>query len=358
MPYEMEDIHMSSVVDIRVVGVGGGGNNAINRMIESGLQGARFISVNTDAQALNETLAENKVQIGEKITGGLGAGASPAIGQKAAEESRDDLYKMVEGCDLLFITAGMGGGTGSGASHVIAKIARELNILTIAVVTKPFEFEGKVRKVNTDLGIQLLREYVDALVVIPNEKLLSIADKSTTFMQALKLADDVLSQGVRGICELISVNGIWNLDFADVKTVVKDAGMAHMGVGSASGEDKEIKAINEAILSPLLETRIDGATGIIINFTGGEDMSLHEISRAAEIAREVADPDANVIYGTVIDPTLEDTMKVTIIATGFNMKMNASVIEKEIASDQGQLVEDTQSEDEKKVDFDLPSFLK
>lgn len=320
MPFEIDDsMHMHNFADIRVIGVGGGGNNAINRMIEGGLQGVRFIAANTDAQALNETLAENRIQMGEKTTGGLGAGANPEIGQKSAEESKDALYSAIEGADLLFITAGMGGGTGTGASHVIAKIARELNILTIAVVTRPFAFEGKVRETNSELGIQLLREYVDALVVIPNEKLLGLADKNTTFTQALKLADDVLSQGVRGICDLIGITGIVNLDFSDVKAIMKDAGMAHMGVGYGTGEDKAIKAVNEAIKSPLLETSIDGATGVLINITGGEDMSLFEINKAAEVAREAADPDANVIFGAAIDPSLVDSVKITIIATGFNI---------------------------------------
>ena len=320
MPYEMEDIHMGNFADIRVIGVGGGGNNAVNRMIEGGLQGVRFVAVNTDAQALSESLSENKVQIGERTTGGLGAGANPQVGQESAEESTDDLKKIVEGADLLFITAGMGGGTGTGASHVIAKIAKELGILTIAVVTRPFAFEGKVRASNSDLGIRLLREHVDALVVIPNEKLLTLADKNTTFKDALKLADDVLSQGVRGICDLIGITGIVNLDFSDVKTIMKDAGMAHMGVGYGTGEDKAVEAVTEAVKSPLLETSIKGATGVIINITGGEDLSLFEINKAAEIAREEADPDANVIFGAAIDPSLEDSVKITIIATGFNMK--------------------------------------
>ncbi|MCO8193159.1 MULTISPECIES: cell division protein FtsZ [Anaerofustis] len=359
MPYEMEDIHMGNFADIRVIGVGGGGNNAVNRMIEGGLQGVRFVAVNTDAQALSESLSENKVQIGERTTGGLGAGANPQVGQESAEESTDDLKKIVEGADLLFITAGMGGGTGTGASHVIAKIAKDLGILTIAVVTRPFAFEGKVRASNSDLGIRLLREHVDALVVIPNEKLLTLADKNTTFKDALKLADDVLSQGVRGICDLIGITGIVNLDFSDVKTIMKDAGMAHMGVGYGTGEDKAVEAVTEAVKSPLLETSIKGATGVIINITGGEDLSLFEINKAAEIAREEADPDANVIFGAAIDPSLEDSVKITIIATGFNMKAKNGQLVDIVEEDKDDDKEQPVKKKESKNDWgDIPDFLK
>lgn len=364
MPYEMEDIHMGNFADIRVIGVGGGGNNAVNRMIESGLQGVRFVAVNTDAQALSESLSENKVQIGDRTTGGLGAGANPQVGQESAEESKEALQTIVEGADLLFITAGMGGGTGTGASHVIAKIAKELGILTIAVVTRPFSFEGKVRSSNSDLGIRLLREQVDALVVIPNEKLLGLADKNMTFKEALKLADDVLSQGVRGICDLIGITGLVNLDFSDVKTIMKDAGMAHMGVGYGTGEDKALQAVTEAIQSPLLETSIDGATGVIINITGGEDLSLFEINKAAEVAREQADPDANVIFGAAIDPSLEDTIKITIIATGFNMERRAEV-DAMVEEVKGNAPSNTKEEEKVSKEDDgytdwgnIPSFLR
>ena len=319
MPYEMEEVHMENLADIRVIGVGGGGNNAINRMIESGLQDVRFVAVNTDAQSLKESLSENRVQIGERTTGGLGAGANPQVGQESAEESIEDLKKVIEGADLVFVTAGMGGGTGTGAAHVIAKIAKECGVLTVGVVTKPFDFEGNVRKANSELGISLLREYVDALVVIPNQKLLALADKNTTFKEALKMADEVLSQGVRGICELISSTGIINCDFADVRTIIKDAGMAHMGVGYGTGEDKTVDAINEAISSPLLETSIKGATGVIMNITSSEDIDLVEINTAVEIAREQMDPDVNFIFGAATDPNMEDSIKITILATGFNM---------------------------------------
>ena len=318
MSYEY-DIPLQSFADIRVVGVGGGGNNAVNRMIESSLQGVQFYSINTDNQALAVSLADSKIQIGSKTTNGRGAGADPTIGQRSAEESKDEIKKMIEGADLLFITAGMGGGTGTGASHVIAKIAKEMDVLTIGVVTRPFAFEGKVRGSNSDLGIQLLKEYVDALVVIPNDKLLQLADKHTTFKEALSLADDVLLQGVKGIADLITNPGIVNLDFADVKTIMKDAGMAHMGVGVGSGEDKAVAAAKAAIESPLLETSIDGATGVLINMVGGEDMGMLEVQQAAEIAREAAHPDANVIFGATIDPSYVDQFKITIIATGFNV---------------------------------------
>lgn len=350
MPYQIDDLHMHNFADIRVMGVGGGGNNALNRMIEDGIQGVRFIAVNTDAQALAKSLAEDKLQIGEKITNGLGAGANPEIGQKAAEESREMLLSAIEGADLLFITAGMGGGTGTGASHVIAQIARELGILTVAVVTRPFQFEGKVRAANSDLGIQLLREHVDALVLIPNEKLLELADKNLSFTAALSMADDVLAQGVRGICDLIGVTGLINLDFADVKSVIKDAGMAHMGVGVGTGEDKAVMAVNEAIKSPLLETNIEGATGVILNVTGGEDMSMIEISKAADIVRDVADPDVNLIFGASIDSSLEDSIKVTVIATGFNMK-EPKVIKVEEQIQQAK-------QDKSSQGFKLPDFLK
>lgn len=364
MPYEMEDIHMGNFADIRVIGVGGGGNNAVNRMIEGGLQGVRFVAVNTDAQALSESLSENKVQIGEKTTGGLGAGANPQVGQESAEENAEELRKIVEGADLVFITAGMGGGTGTGASHVIAKVAKELGVLTIAVVTRPFSFEGRVRASNSDLGIRLLREQVDALVVIPNEKLIGMADKNTSFVEAFRMADEVLSQGVRGICDLIGTTGLINLDFSDVKTIVKDAGMCHMGVGFGTGDDKATNAVKEAIQSPLLETSIKGATGVIINIIGDENLSLFEINEAASIAREEADPDANVIFGASIDPSLQDSVKITIIATGFNMKTkDGTPVEVRTSEKQAnQSVSEQQAEPAAKLededDWVVPDFLK
>lgn len=311
------DGNNDNLARIRVLGVGGGGNNAINRMIEAGLKGVDFISVNTDYQALALTLAEKRLQIGEKTTGGLGAGGNPEVGQKSAEESRDAIAEVIQETDLLFITAGMGGGTGSGAAPIIAKIARELGILTIGVVTKPFSFEGKVRMRNAQIACDFLQENVDALVTIPNDRLLRIADKNTSLREAFRLADDVLLQGVRSISDLISMPGLVSLDFADVKAIMEDAGLAHMGVGRASGENRAEVAVKEAILSPLLETEIDGATGVLLNITAGEDLSLFEVDQAATIAREASDEDANVIFGATIDETLGDEIQITVIATGF-----------------------------------------
>ncbi|MEG1432075.1 MAG: cell division protein FtsZ [Eubacterium sp.] len=311
------DNYSSNFAKIRVVGVGGGGNNAVNRMIEAGLKGVDFVSINTDNQALALTLAEKRLQIGEKTTGGLGAGGNPEMGQKSAEESRDAIAEIIEGTDLLFVTAGMGGGTGSGAAPIIARVAKEMGILTIGVVTKPFSFEGKVRMRNAQIASDFMQDSVDALVTIPNDRLLRMADKSTSLREAFKLADDVLLQGVRSISDLISMPGLVSLDFADVKTIMQDAGLAHMGVGRASGENRAEEAAKEAILSPLLETEIDGATGVLLNITAGEDLSLFEVDKAATIAREASDEDANVIFGATIDESLGDEIQITVIATGF-----------------------------------------
>jgi cell division protein FtsZ len=317
MPYEM-DMLVETFADIRVMGVGGGGNNAVNRMIEEGIEGVTFIAVNTNKSDLALSLAETKIQIGEVTTNGLGAGANPEVGQRSADESKEALIESIKGADLLFITAGMGGGTGTGASHVIANMAKELGILTIGVVTKPFGFEGKVRLTNAELGIRLLTPQVDSLVTIPNDRLLKIADNKTSLKDAFRIADSVLVQGVKGISDLITKPGLVSLDFADVKTIMKDAGMAHMGMGYATGENKASDAANQAIQSPLLETKIDGATGLLINITGGNDMTLFDVEKAAQIAKDSADPDANVIFGATIDQNMEDEIKITIIATGFN----------------------------------------
>lgn len=311
------DGYNSNFARIRVVGVGGGGNNAVNRMIESGLKGVDFIAMNTDNQALALTLSEKRLQIGEKTTSGLGCGGNPEIGQKSAEESREAIQELIQDTDLLFITAGMGGGTGSGAAPIIAKIARELGILTIGVVTKPFSFEGKVRMRNAQIASGFLQDNVDALVTIPNDRLLKMADKSTSLRDAFKLADDVLLQGVKSISDLIAMPGLVSLDFADVRTIMQDAGLAHMGVGNGTGENRAEDAAREAILSPLLETAIDGATGVLLNITAGEDLSLFEVDQAATIAREASDEDANVIFGATIDESLGDSIQVTVIATGF-----------------------------------------
>lgn len=303
---------------IKVVGVGGAGNNAVNRMIEANVQGVQFYAVNTDNQDLNHSLAEYKLKIGEKTTQGLGAGANPELGEKSAEENIEQIREMLSGADLVFITAGMGGGTGTGASHVIARAAREMDLLVVGVVTKPFSFEGKVRKTNAELGIELLKEHVDALVVIPNDKLMQLASKGTTFKEALRMADEVLLMGVKGITDLISTPALINLDFADFKAIVKNAGLAHMGMGSAKGEDKSQVAAQNAIKSPLLETDITGATGVLINITGGENLTLFEISDIAEIVRAEAHPDANIIFGAAFDKDMDDEIRVTVVATGFD----------------------------------------
>lgn len=343
------DGNYDNFAKIRVIGIGGGGNNAINRMIEAGMKGVDFIAVNTDKQALALALAEKKLQIGEKITQGLGSGGNPEIGQKAAEESRDAVADIIKDTDLLFLTAGMGGGTGSGAAPIIAKIAKDMGILTIGVVTKPFSFEGRVRMRNAQIASEFLQENVDSLVTIPNDRLLRMADKSTTLKDAFKLADDVLLQGVKSISDLISMPGLISLDFADVKTIMKDTGLAHMGVGRGSGENRAEDAAKQAILSPLLETEISGATGVLLNITAGEDLSLFEVDRAASIAREASDPDANVIFGATIDESMGDEIKITIIATGF-----LSGVEKEKKAVIKKVVKSASSS---AGEFSIPDFL-
>ncbi len=302
---------------IRVIGVGGAGNNAVNRMIEAGITSAEYIAVNTDAQILACNRAPHKIQIGAERTKGLGAGADPETGREAAEESKDALSNAIEGTDLLFITAGMGGGTGTGAAPVIAKIAKDKKILTVAVVMKPFEFEGKRRMDNAVKGIDNLRKYVDTLVIIPNEKISEVAPKNASMTDALRIADDVLAQGIRGIADLIVVPSLINLDFADVRTILKDKGMAHMGVGGAKGENRIIEAVRSAVNSPLLDTTIEGATSVIINVMGGPDLTLAEAKKAAELIHGVVDYSANIIFGTCIDEGIQDEIQVTIIATGF-----------------------------------------
>ena len=302
---------------IKVVGCGGAGNNAVNRMVEYGLRGVEFVSINTDRQALSQSKAENKIQIGEKLTKGLGAGAKPEIGKAAADESKDEISKMLKGSDLVFITAGMGGGTGTGAAPIVARIAREMNILTVGIVTKPFGFEGKRRMDQAEVGIESLREFVDSLIVIPNERLKQVTDERITLSNAFSIADDVLRRGVQSISELISVPQFINLDFADVTAVMKDAGNAHMGVGSATGKDKAVLAAKAAISSPLLETSIEGATGILICITASPDIGLEDVDIASQMVANEAHPDANIIWGAALDPSLEDEMRVTIVATGF-----------------------------------------
>ena len=312
------EVNEQSNAQIKVIGVGGGGCNAVNRMIESGLKGVNFLAINTDKQALTTSMAETKLQIGEKLTKGLGAGANPEIGQKAAEENIEDLTKFIQGADMVFITAGMGGGTGTGAAPIIAKAAKDMGILTIGVVTKPFKFEGRKRRVHAEQGITYLKKYVDSLVVIPNDKLLQVADKSTSMLQAFSLADEVLKQGVQGISDLIADSGLINLDFADVKTVMSDRGIAHMGVGRGKGEDKVAQAVKGAIESPLLETTITGAKAILLNITGGYDLGMLEVNDIADSIEDAADDDVILIFGTSIDETMQDEVMVTVIATGFD----------------------------------------
>src|SRR5688572_22464456 len=303
---------------IRVIGIGGGGSNAVNRMIRAELMGVEFISVNTDAQALLQSDAPHKIRIGDKITRGLGAGGDPGIGQRAAEEDAEKIYEALKDSDMVFLTAGMGGGTGSGAAPVIAEIARDLGALTIGVVTKPFAFEGARRRLNAEKASEALRDKVDTLITIPNDRLKDVAQKDTSVVDAFRIVDDVLRQGVQGISDLITVPGLINLDFADVRTVMKEAGSALMGIGRASGEGRAAKAAQDAIASPLLEVNIAGAQGVLFNITGGPSLGLFEIDEAAEIIRQTADPEANIIFGTVIDERMGDEMSITVIATGFD----------------------------------------
>jgi len=310
------DFEKDSYAKIKVVGVGGGGNNAVNRMITTDLQGVDFVAINTDMQALKASEAEQTIQIGEKLTRGLGAGANPDVGRQAAEESRQQIMESIEGADMVFITAGMGGGTGTGAAPIVAGIAREMGILTVAVVTKPFTFEGSRRMRFASSGIETLKENVDTLVTIPNDRLLDIVERNTTMMEAFGIADEVLHSGIKGISDLIVVPGMINLDFADVKTIMENQGVAHMGIGSASGENRAIEAVRKAIESPLLETTIDGVTGVLLNITG-DQLSLMEVNQAADLVQQSASPDANIIFGAAEDSNLNGEIKVTIIATGY-----------------------------------------
>lgn len=302
---------------IKVVGVGGGGNNAVDRMIEQNMNGVEFVAINTDIQDLSKSKSQTKVQIGEKLTRGLGAGGNPEVGQKSAEETKEEIQKTLNGADMVFITCGMGGGTGTGAAPKIAEISKSLGILTVGVVTKPFNFEGKKRMSNADRGISELKKFVDTLVVIPNQKLLTIIDKKTSMQDAFKKADEVLRQGVQGIADLISKQGVINLDFADVKTIMANKGIAHMGIGQGKGEDKCEEAAKAAIQSPLLETKIDGAKSVLINFTGDESLGLLEVDEAANLIREAVDSEAEIIVGSTINDSLKDEVIVTVIATGF-----------------------------------------
>jgi len=345
---------------IRVIGVGGGGNNAVDRMIEDGVEGIDFISVNTDAQALDRSQADTRIQLGEKLTAGLGAGGQPDVGARAAEESRDDIVSAISGADMIFVTAGMGGGTGTGAAPVIAKMAKSMDILTVGVVTKPFIFEGKVRMKNALAGIEELSKYVDTLLVIPNEKLLSIMEEAASFKASLKKADEVLMQGVQGISTLISNPGMINLDFADISTIMRDTGLAHIGIGRARGKTRALQAAETAIKSPLLETSIQGATAAIINITGNEDLGIHEVNAAVEFINEnMGVEDVNVIFGSSINDNLKDEIVVTVVATGFGASPIAAPVVKKVAADAGDSPQTKSANDDADDDgqIHLPIFL-
>ena len=355
---------LDGTATIKVIGVGGAGNNAVNRMIDAGIKGVDFIAVNTDRQALQSSRAKTKIQIGEKITRGLGAGANPDIGAQSAEENKAEVAEVLRGADMVFVTAGMGGGTGTGAAPIVASTAKEMGILTIGVVTKPFTFEGKKRLSQAERGIESLKGKVDTLVVIPNDKLLQIIDRKTSIIEAFKMADDILRQGVQGISDLIAIPGLVNLDFADVKTIMLNQGMAHMGVGKASGENRAEDAAKEAIQSPLLETSIEGAKGVIINITGGEDLGLHEVNTAAELVQRSVDPEANIIFGTVTDPNMSDEIQITVIATGFETNGEPissigveNIVSKTWEKKINSIPASTESNSSQN-DLDIPSFLR
>jgi len=366
----MAGIPQNYLAVIKVVGIGGGGVNAVNRMIDAGLRGVEFIAVNTDAQALLMSDADVKLDVGRDLTRGLGAGSNPEIGRQAAEDHRAEIEQALEGADMVFITAGEGGGTGTGAAPVVAEVARSLNALTIGVVTRPFSFEGRKRAEQADMGIEKLKEKVDTQIVIPNQRLLSVADADTSMLSAFKMADEVLLQGVQGITDLITTPGLINTDFADVRTVMADAGSALMGVGMSSGEDRAVIAARSAISSPLLEASIEGAKGILLNMSGGSDLGILEVSDAAEVIQSVAHPDATIIFGAVIDDTLGDEIRVTVIAAGFDRWEEEPETETIDLREPDPLVEEPRdifgeptrsldlSDGPDDFDFDVPSFLK
>jgi len=355
---EVKPADIQTFATIKVAGVGGAGGAAINRMADSDLQGVQYIAVNTDAQALHNSKANSKIHIGRDATRGLGAGADPAVGQRAAEETKEEIKKALEGADLVFITLGAGGGTGSGAGPVVAEVARELGILSVGVVTKPFSFEGEKRRQNAEWAINKLGQQVDTLITIPNDRLLQTIDRRTPLLETFKIADDVLRQGVQGISELITEHGLINLDFADVKTIMANAGSALMGIGRASGENRAVLAAQQAIESPLLEVSIDGARGVLFNITGGYDMSMHEINEAAEVITNAVAPDANIIFGATLKPELEDELIITVIATGFD---SAYFRNKHAATDETPApttpasppIEEVKEEDMAKMDMSL-----
>ena len=354
------EIDNEDFAKIKVIGVGGGGNNAVNRMVQAGVKGIEFIAVNTDRQALKASLAGKKLQIGEKLTKGLGAGANPDIGGKAAEESIEEISQVLQDTDMVFIAAGMGGGTGTGAAPVVAEIAKSMGILTVGVVTKPFTFEGQRRQKQAERGVAALLEKVDTLVTIPNDRLLQISDKKTTISEAFELADEVLKQGITGISDLISVPSMINLDFADVTTIMQNKGIAHMGIGTAEGDERATEAARQAIKSPLLETSIEGARSVLINITGGDDLGIFEINEAADLIRSAVSEEANIIFGAGIDETLNNQVKITVIATGFNEpdeKKHFKIVEK-IEGEEKPEVQEKKAEDFDPNGLNIPDFLK
>jgi cell division protein FtsZ len=355
----MKDSSGNYLAVIKVVGVGGGGTNAVNRMVDAGLGGVEFIAVNTDAQALLMADADVKIHIGSEATRGLGAGADPVVGLAAASESRDELKEALKGADMIFVTAGEGGGTGTGGAPVVAELGRELGALTVGVVTKPFAFEGRRRAEQAEVGTQNLRDRVDTLIVIENDRLLQVVEKKTPVTEAFRIADDILRQGVQGITDLITVPGIVNLDFADVRTIMRDAGSALMGIGTASGENRAAEAARTAVSSPLLEQSVDGATGILLNVTGGTELGLFEVNEAAEVVTGAADSNANVIFGAVIDDSLADEVRVTVIATGFGAQRRRRRVEAvQPAAAMAGVEEDRQRPEPSDVDLEIPSFLR
>lgn len=343
---EQQDFNSTSVVKIKVLGVGGGGNNAVNRMIDANVASAEFVAINTDKQALLISKANKRLQIGERLTGGKGAGGIPEVGRKSAEESKTSITEVLKGADLVFITAGMGGGTGTGAAPVIAQIAKELGILTVGIVTKPFAFENRKRMENAEKGISELKKYVDTIVIIPNERLATILPEKITLVDAFRYADDVLRQGIQGISDLIVFPGMINLDFADIETVMKNRGLAHMGIGRGKGENKTLEAVRQAVASPLIETTIEGATGVVLNIKGGSDITLREVTEAANMVKEVIDPSCNLIFGSSIDPEMHDEVEITIIATGFKGKDDEEADEKQEEPEAENLKEEEKEEDE------------
>ncbi len=353
-PKAPQAAYVENPAQIKVLGIGGGGSNAVNRMIEQGIQGVEFIAINTDAQALMLSNAPQRLRIGDKLTKGLGSGGSPEIGEKAAAESGEEVKALIKGADMIFVTCGMGGGTGTGAAPILAKLARESGALTIGVVSKPFTFEGTRRRRVAEDGITRLKEGVDTLIVIPNDRLLQVVDKKASIQQAFRLADDVLRQGIQGISELITIPGLINLDFADVRTVMREGGSALMAIGQASGDNRAQTAAEQAIHSALLDVSIDGARGILFNVTGGPDLSLYEVNEAAEIIRRTADPDANIIFGAVIDPDMKDGIRITVIATGFDVAKE----QRQPTGESSKILEYPMPRTINRDDLDIPPFLR